>query len=278
MPELPEVERGRKIAEKSAKNATITDIWIDNDDIVFEQTPPKTIQKALLGRRVCAVKRHGKQLWFELDRRPWPLFHFGMTGAFLSKAEDAFQLETGPDADRATWPPRFAKIRMEFDNGEELVMVNSRRFGRIRLRDDPENEEPISKLGFDPLEGLPSTGDFAQMVRQRKGTLKGLLLDQKFAAGVGNWIADEVLYQSRLSPRRKANTLSEIELDTLRAELGAVIRLAVKVNAEKEKFPKDWIFHHRWSKGKLANTPTGHEIIFEKIAGRTTAWVPEIQK
>ena len=116
MPELPEVERGRKIAEKAAQNTIITNVWVDDDNIVFEQTPKKAIRKALLGRRVLAVKRHGKQLWFELDHRPWPLFHFGMTGAFLSKAEDAFQLETGPDADRTTWPPRFAKIRMEFDN------------------------------------------------------------------------------------------------------------------------------------------------------------------
>ena len=95
---------------------------------------------------------------------------------------------------------------------------------------------------------------------------------------MGNWIADEVLYQARLSPRRKANTLSEVEVGALRKELGAVIRLAVEVNAEKEKFPRDWIFHNRWSKGKIEKNWAGHKIIFEKIAGRTTAWVPEIQK
>lgn len=278
MPELPEVERGRKIAENAAKGSIITEIWLDDDNIVFDNTPPSTFRDALLNRQVLAIKRHGKQLWFELDKRPWPLFHFGMTGAFLSKAEDAFQLETGPDADKTTWPPRFSKIRLGFSNGAELVMVNSRRFGRIRLRQDPENEEPISKLGFDPLCGLPPAGTFAETVTKRKGSLKGLLLDQKFAAGVGNWIADEVLYQARLAPGRTANTLSNGEIERLREKLYAVIRLAVSVDAEKEKFPREWLFHERWSKGKQVSTSEGHEIVFEKIAGRTTAWVPFLQK
>ena len=278
MPELPEVERGRKIAEASAKNSIITDVWLADDDIVFDRVPPSEFKKALIGRRVLAVKRRGKQLWFELDERPWPLFHFGMTGAFLSKAEDAFQLETGPEADKTTWPPRFSKIVMRFDRGTELVMVNSRRFGRIRLREDPETEEPISKLGFDPLEDLPDLEAFSAAVSRRKGSVKGLLLDQKFAAGVGNWIADEVLFQARLAPARPANSLDPHEISSLREKLHSVVAHAVNVNADKEKFPKDWLFHHRWSKGKLVSTEDGHQVVFEKIAGRTTAWVPFLQK
>ena len=82
MPELPEVERGRRIAMKVARDRRITEAHCADDPIVFEGVSPARIRRALVGRRVRAVRRHGKHLWFELDRRPWPCLHFGMTGGF----------------------------------------------------------------------------------------------------------------------------------------------------------------------------------------------------
>ena len=108
--------------------------------------------------------------------------------------------------------------------------------------------------------------------------LKALLLDQKFAAGVGNWIADEVLYQAKLDPRRRTTSLTESELRRLRTKLSLVVRTAVKANADASRYPKTWLFHHRWGKGKGAKTKRGETIRFVTIAGRTTAWVPTVQK
>ena len=66
----------------------------------------------------------------------------------------------------------------------------------------------------------------------RTVSLKGLLLDQGFAAGVGNWIADEVLYQAKLDPRRPASSLDDREVGRLRSRLRSVIQRAVEVDAE----------------------------------------------
>ena len=79
MPELPEVEAARRVAERVARGRRIVDVWCADDPIVFERVPAARWRRALRGRRVRAVKRHGKHLWFELDRRPWPCMHFGMT-------------------------------------------------------------------------------------------------------------------------------------------------------------------------------------------------------
>ena len=98
-------------------------------------------------------------------------------------------------------------------------MVNKRRLGRIRLRENPPAEPPISDLGFDPIVDPPSPAEFARLLERRTGTLKGVLLDQGFAAGVGNWIADEVLYQAKLDPRRSAAELSSAEIRRLRTVL-----------------------------------------------------------
>jgi formamidopyrimidine-DNA glycosylase len=278
MPELPEVERGRRLAESVAAGRRITGCRAAVDRIVFDGVTPAAFRRALVGRTVLAVRRRGKYLWFALDRRPWPVFHFGMTGAFRVKGTAPLRLASGPKRETEPWPPRFTKLRLTFEDGGELVMTNARRLGRIRLRNDPLAEPPIADLGFDPLLDLPRTADLAALIRRRATSLKALLLDQSFAAGVGNWIADEILYQARLDPRRRTDSLSPKEIRRLRAKMRAIVRRAVAVGAEKERFPRTWLFHRRWGKNAHARTSRGERIEHMTVAGRTTAWVPAIQR
>src|SRR5688572_20246840 len=138
MPELPEVEYGRRVAMKVARGRRIVDAKCADDPIVFEGVKPERFRKALVGRRVRDIKRHGKHLWFVLDRRPWPCLHFGMTGGFHVPGRKSVKLvSSGAKHPRADWPPRFAKLRLTFDDGGELVFADARRLGRVRLRHDP---------------------------------------------------------------------------------------------------------------------------------------------
>lgn len=264
MPELPEVERGRRIAEAAALNKTITKVFAADDDIVYTGVEPKTFSRKLKNRAVRQVCRRGKYLWFILDQAPHPIFHFGMTGDFRTY--------TDPD-DRH----KYCKVEMLFDDGTYLGMKNPRRLGRIRLVDDPANSPPVSKLGFDPYLEMPNLKTFAELVRKRKAVMKGLLLNQAFAAGVGNWIADEILYQARIKPDRISTSLDDAEIKRMHQAMKKIITKAVDVDAEKKKFPKSWLFHHRWGKQANALTAKGEEIDFLTIAGRTTAWVPKVQ-
>ena len=279
MPELPEVEAARVLARRVALGRRIARVWCAGDPIVFESRAPRAFSHALLGRRVRGVGRHGKHLWLELDRRPWPCFHFGMTGEFHAPRARATRLVSSGSKDlNAAWPPRFAKLRLTFDDGGELVMSDPRRLGRIRLRRDPRSEAPISDLGFDALLGLPRPAQFAGLLVERSAPIKALLLDQSFAAGVGNWIADEVLYQARIAPRRPARSLSRDETRRLRTALRSVIATAVAAQADSDRFPKTWLFHHRWGRNARAVTARGEKIRHDTIGGRTTAWVPSIQR
>ena len=278
MPELPEVERGRRLAESVAAERRIDRVWCDDDPIVFDKASPRRWRRALEGRRVEAARRWGKQLWLEMEAPPHPLFHFGMTGGFRTPTAVPLQLKSGPREDPAAWPPRFAKIRIHLDDGGELAMTDGRRLGRILLRDDPEHEPPIARLGFDPLLAMPPPKRFSEMIRARTGNVKSLLLDQSFAAGVGNWIADEVLYQAGIDPRRRASSLTDAEARRVRARLASIVKRAVRANADDSRYPGTWLFHRRWGKRGDATTASGEPIEHLTIGGRTTAWVPSEQR
>ncbi len=266
MPELPEVERGRRIAERALLDRCITHVTTADDRIVYAGVTPRRFAAALRGRRVRGVHRRGKILWFELDRRPWPTFHFGMTGSFRVYRHER---------DR----PPYTKCELLTDDGTRLAMPNPRRLGRIRLLHDPESEPPICHLGFDPLLDLPTLTVFSQLLARRKAPVKAVLLDQSFAAGIGNWIADEVLYQARIAPHRRACDLSGDEIRRIRTRLAAIVRRAVQVDADKRRFPRSWLFHRRWGRKADVVTATGqHPITHDTIGGRTTAWVPAVQR
>src|SRR5215510_14212836 len=224
MPELPEVEVGRLIARRVAAGRVIAQVRCADDPIVFDGIAPARVRRALLGRRVSAVHRHGKHIWFALDQRPWLIPHFGMTGGFHTPEGRGVKLVSSGDRDPdGAWPPRFAKLHLVFDDGGELVFADARRLGRVRLRHDPRAEPPISLLGFDALVGIPTMREFVELMRGRSAPIKAVLLDQSVAAGVGNWIADEVLYQAGVDPRRPASTLSDAELRRIRDRIRSVV-------------------------------------------------------
>lgn len=279
MPELPEVERARRLIEQVAVGRCIRRVRCAVDDIVLVGVTPSAMARALTGRVVLASHRRGKQLWWELDARPWPLFHFGMTGQFVTPQAGPLRLAAhGKRALDRSWPPKFWKIIIELDDDTELAMTNARRLGRIRLQHDPEREPPIAGLGFDPLYELPTAADFAARLRARKGVLKSVLLDQGFVAGVGNWMADEILYQAKIDPRRRGTELGAAEARRIHTRLREVVVQACAVDADKERFPREWLFHHRWGKLADARTAKGEAIEHLEIGGRTTAWVPAVQK
>ncbi|MCO5548417.1 hypothetical protein L7F22_001873 [Adiantum nelumboides] len=78
MPELPEVEAARKAVHESCCGRRILQASVANDTIVIDRVEPSVLESALVGRSILGAHRKGKNLWLELDARPWPSFQFGM--------------------------------------------------------------------------------------------------------------------------------------------------------------------------------------------------------
>src|SRR5262245_389345 len=111
MPELPEVEAARRLLARVAVGRRIAAVSCADDRIVFQGAPPARFAAALRGRRIRAARRHGKHLWLELDRRPWPTLHFGMTGRVRVPGRRAVRLRSSRGrGSEAGWPPRFTKL------------------------------------------------------------------------------------------------------------------------------------------------------------------------
>ena len=186
--------------------------------------------------------------------------------------------DTRQTVDETQWPPRFTKLELEFDQGPPLAFCDPRRFGRLRLRGaGPLAEPPLNALAADFL-APPPVETFAALGRT-KAPVKAILLDQqKLVAGVGNWVVDEVLFHAGITSA-PCDTLSPAQVGALRTSLVGVARAAVQANADSEKFPAGWLFHHRWRNQTSGtfSSPIG-VIKFDTVGGRTTAWLPSAPK
>lgn len=289
MPELPEAEVARRVIHNHCIGKKIIKVVTEEqgggprtglvDDKVLA-SPAEDIQKHLLGKSIEAACRKGKQLWWKMSGDQHLHLHLGMSGAFRVKGVKTATYRrnpTGASADE--WPPRFSKLEVCFEDGTKFAYINSRRFGRVRLTPDPEGTPPISKLGFDPQLELPGPSEFYELLQRKSGPIKAVLLDQSFAAGVGNYIADEVLYQAQVHPSRPVWAIDSPTAERIRERLGHVVGFACDVGAEYTKFPKDWLFHYRWDKGKggAGTDAAGNKLVYDTVGGRTTAIVEAVQ-
>jgi formamidopyrimidine-DNA glycosylase len=278
VPELPEVDASRFTLKRLAVGRRIVKVSCADDPIVFEDVRPRQLTRALAGRRIVDAHRHGKHLWLELDHRPWPVIHFGMSGGIHVQGAPRVRLmSTRRRATSDGWPPRFTKLHLELDDGARVAYADARRLGRVRLRHDPRHEPPVSLLGFDALREVPPARGLLERLASRSAPIKAVLLDQSFSAGVGNWIADEVLYVARISPRRRADSLDADEVRRLRRALVTVVGTAVRLRADSDRFPRWWLFHRRWDRA-VGVSARGEIIRRETIGGRTAAWCPAVQR
>ncbi|KAL3161192.1 hypothetical protein ABBQ38_009559 [Trebouxia sp. C0009 RCD-2024] len=277
MPELPEVEACRRLAERHCTGKRIQKAQIAEDDKVIEGIEPAKLQAALQGRTVKAAQRKGKHMWIDFDTGPSLMLHFGMTGTLVVKGVKSHQYRSFK-VDNSDWPPKYWKVLLDLEGDVSIAFSDSRRFARVRLQEAPADHEPVSLLGFDPVLSMPSLPEFTELIKGQKRSLKALLLDQAFSAGVGNWVADEVLYQAQLYPELKAHSLTATQIQQLHEALQQVPEAAVAAEADSEKFPPGWLFHVRWDGKKQNPKIDGNAVEFLKVGGRTTAYVPAVQK
>ncbi|MBL8048236.1 MAG: hypothetical protein JNJ45_06095 [Chthonomonas sp.] len=279
MPELPEVETVRCIMERVLVGRRIAEAEVVEDDIVLKKVPAEVVRQAIEGREVHSIGRKGKYWWIQAGET-YLYGHLGMAGWIRELGAHTIRIREHGNAplDDENGRPRFLKLLLTTEEGGKIAFTDGRRLGRLWLGEEPSVDAKLAEIGRDMwLDPWPPK-ELHAILSRRAAPIKALLLDQKLFCGVGNWIADEVLYQAHIRPDRLAKTLTKPQVGRLVDALHLVLEKAIEVAADKDQLPADWLFHRRWGDSKFDHTLDGLPIQRIEVGGRTTAFVPKIQK
>jgi formamidopyrimidine-DNA glycosylase len=228
VPELPEVENARRLIAEQALGRRIVGVD-DADTFVCRPHSPGELRDALTGRMLSAAHRRGKAIWCEttgvLGGPPGPGpdlgIHLGMSGRIVVTSPDGESAEGGDPPGRDAQPRKteWNRFTLEFADGGRLVLFDKRRLGRIQLNPD------IDALG--PDAGQVAPAEFRALITNGTIAVKARLLDQSKIAGVGNLLADEVLWQARLPPAMPVSRLRRPDADRIYRALHSVLASAM---------------------------------------------------
>ncbi len=265
MPELAEVDYFRK-QWMSGSGRRVASVQLHAGKRVFRDCPVSSLRRGLQGTVLRELLAHGKQMAFVFDRRHWLGVHLGMTGALLS-------------VDASALPGKHDHLRLCMEGGPTLVFRDPRLFGRIRYSHVPDTlPDWWAALPPGILSSAFTFEHFAAIVQRRaKAPIKAVLLMQAFFPGIGNWMADEILWQSRIYPGIQAGLIGPRKCRELYAAIRTVSAGALEtIGVDWRDPPDSWLFRHRWQDGGCC-PKTGKRLRREAVGGRTTCWSPAWQ-
>jgi formamidopyrimidine-DNA glycosylase len=218
VPELPEVEVVRRGLATHVEGRTIDDVELRGHRVARRHVAgPDDLAGRLAGRRVAAVRRRGKYLWWDLEDDLGLLLHLGMSGQLLVEAHGA------PDEKHLHARFRFA------DAGPELRFVDQRTFGGLALSDLDAAGVPvaIAHIAPDPLEPAFDRDAVVRRARASASGIKRVLLNQSVVSGIGNIYADEALWRAGVHGERPASALTRPRVAAVLDHAADVMREAL---------------------------------------------------
>jgi formamidopyrimidine-DNA glycosylase len=259
MPELPEVQGYKTYIDSTSLHQRITEV--DCRDTKLLKKPKADFDAYLYNQELTETQRIGKYLFLKTTGKKILVMHFGMTGRphYYKNEEDR---------------PKFGHLELSFENGFHFAFENKRKFGWWDLIDSIADFKASHKLSDDARD--LTLEDFKQSFNGRKTDIKKIIMDQSVAAGVGNWMADEILYQSKIHPRKKVIEMTDTDIKSVFDAMKKVIEVAIENHAHYKDFPKTFLMHFR--KEGATCYHTGAQIEKIKVGGRTTYFSPQWQE
>ncbi|MDP8948417.1 MAG: DNA-formamidopyrimidine glycosylase [Actinomycetota bacterium] len=273
MPELPEVETIKEDLRGLVVGSRIEGAEVLDPSLVEQPSLEKFVRR-ITGVRITGARRRAKHLVVELDSGDALVFQLKIGG----------QLLLVPPVEE----PRAAlMLVLSLEEDRRLFLRDQTGFSRARLLDADELEGRLSSLGPEPLSAGFGVEYLRETLGPRRAQIKPLILDQRVISGIGNIYADEILFDARLHPRRKANTLSAQEWEALHGAIRGNLAAGVEHRGTTVRLYKDVLDrpgeHQNYLRvfekhGKPCPGACGGVVVRESVGGRPTHYCPECQR
>ena len=271
MPEKPEVVTVARSLQSELLGRKIFECQIYWDNIIAYPTVDE-FREMIMDQVIHNITTRGKFLVFELDDYSL-LIHLRMEGKFLFRGvlDDVTKHE---------------HVEFVLDNAVSFRYHDVRKFGKMYLipKEKTYSIKPLSELGYEYDDILLTADYLYQKIHKKNLPIKTILLDQSIIAGIGNIYDNEILFLSKISPKKKGCKITKGEcqriIDSTRIILnkaitlgGTTIRSFTSSEGVHGLFQNELMVHE-----KKICPDCGNPIIKEMIGGRGTYYCKKCQK
>jgi len=310
MPELPEVETTVKDLREKILGRKIEDVWTDFRKMIKKPKDFKCFKKEIKRKKIKNIRRRGKNILIDLSGNKTLLIHQKLTGHLLLgrwRVEKGGRISTFPPLSRKEWVPakkiqwksllpgplmedpmnRFLHLIFWLDDEQMLALSDLRKFAKAELWDSDKlnQSEGIKNLGPEPLGKSFTFEKFQEILKNKRGKIKQILMNQQVIAGIGNIYSDETLWEAEVHPSKDVSKLSQEELKKIYQAIKKILGKAIKVKGESisdfrrisgEKGGFDLLRKVYRKEGKKCSR-CGTIIKKIKLAGRSAHFCPNCQ-
>ncbi|AZR73722.1 DNA-formamidopyrimidine glycosylase [Anoxybacter fermentans] len=271
MPELPEVETIVRSLRPMITGKKVVGVDVRYAPIIGYPAA-ETFANKLVGKKIEEIRRRGKYIVMEVTGGELLITHLKMSGRLIYVPQE-------------TKVEKHTHVIISLNDNHELRFIEVRKFGRMFLIPENQLEKAggFATLGPEPLK--MTMDEFKAGLKNRKGKIKSLLLNQEFIAGVGNIYADEALFLSKIHPERTVDTLSEEEKELLFSAIQQVLNIGIEnrgttkrdyVDAFGQAGKNQNYLKVYGREGEKCYT-CGTEILRIKVGGRSSHYCPNCQ-
>lgn len=271
MPQLPEAETIKEDLRELVVGSRILSTEV-MDKSLLEQSTAEEFVGRIADLRITGAGRRAKHIILELEDGHTLDLQLKISG----------QLLFVPPVDA---PESFVMLVFHLNDERKLYLRDELRLTRIRLFGPGDSTEELSDLGPEPLEEGFSVEYLRRSLGGRRSRIKPLLMEQRLVAGIGNIYADEILYDARIHPRRKASTLSTDECRALHTAIQENLEAGIEHRGTTVQFHRDLLgrpgehqdYLRVFERGGQPCPECGGKVAQEQVGGRTTYYCPECQ-
>jgi len=228
MPELPEVEVVKKSLQRDIINLTIKKVKIINKNLRYKIDVFKL--NKLIGKTVVSIKRRAKYLLINFNNKSTLIVHLGMTGKFYIEKKKiykklSFYYKTISNNNKHD------HVIISFNKEIKLIYNDVRRFGFIKIISTNLliKNSHFSSLGIEPLSKYFNQAYFKSYIKNKKKSVKDMLMDQKFIAGLGNIYVNEILFKCSVYPKKNIQELDTISINKIIKFTKIILKKAVSL-------------------------------------------------